>query len=286
VRDVLAAGIRRLRKEWADHLSAENADYNARLDAELLLAYALHTARVDLYARSSRVPTDGELENFEALLTRRSGFEPIAYIIGEREFYGLSFAVGPGVLIPRPETELIIDTARELAGTPRRIIDIGTGSGALAICLARVFPEADVWATELSPDAFAWAERNAERLLNADERARCAFVPGDLIAGVAGRFDLIVSNPPYLGEAEYRACMPDVRLHEPAAALLADENGLALYRRLIGVLPATLAPRGMAIFEISENVAEGVRQLARETGLSCEFRKDLAGQTRLALVHG
>ncbi|MDR2733583.1 MAG: peptide chain release factor N(5)-glutamine methyltransferase [Spirochaetota bacterium] len=315
VRDALDAGALRLHSAWAAHSPIQETDYNARLDAEVLLAFVLRSGRSDLYAHPERALDAEETEKYQAVLARRAAFEPIAYITGEREFYGLSFAVGPEVLIPRPETELIIDITRAFTITPRRIIDVGTGSGALAICLARIFPEAEVWATEISPDAFAWAKRNAERLLDAGERARCAFVLGDLFAGIEGNFDLIVSNPPYLGTAEYHACMPDVRIYEPAQALIAtgccipseatrnaqsgdgasipfraqargtaEDDGLALYRRLINALPKILAPQGRAVFEISDSVLTGVLRLAREAGFSCETRQDLAGHTRIAVL--
>jgi len=255
-----------------------------RLDAELLLAHALSCSRTELYLCPERALSPEEYTRYQGLLSRRAEREPIAYIIGEREFYGLSFAVGTGVLIPRPETEMIIERAAALPARPARVADIGTGSGALAITLTRLFPGARVWASELSPEAFRWALQNAARLLSPDERARLTLMNGDLFAGADGEFDLIVSNPPYLSEGEYRACMPDVRRYEPREALLAAEEGLAVYRRIVAALPHYLAPSGRALLEISGSVEAGVRSLARQAGLACRTENDLAGHTRLAIL--
>jgi release factor glutamine methyltransferase len=216
-----------------------------------------------------------ERDQLESLVARRAGCEPMAYILGEREFYSRSFSVGPGVLVPRPETEHVVETALEYcAGTPApRILDIGTGSGCIAITLAAALPHARVEATDISETALRFARENARR-----HGVEVCFRSGDLEAGCVGPYDVIVSNPPYV---EAGAALPaDVADHEPAIALFAGDDGLDLYRRLALRLPA-LRPRAV-VLEIGAGQFEGVACLF--PWLCCRLTRDLAGQERV--LHG
>jgi len=224
---------------------------SARREAELLVAHALGLDRLRLYLSLERPLVPAEIERGRALIVRRGRREPTAYLVGEREFYGRPFAVGPGVLVPRPETELLIDRARErLAGrTDLRIADVGTGSGCLAVTLALELPSSRVVATDLSPRALEHAERNAARHgVTLDLRL------GDGLAPLEGRFDLIVSNPPYVDPAVREALAPEVREHEPPEALFApagDPDHWA--RRLLREAPARLSAGGWLLVELGHD---------------------------------
>ena len=245
---------------------------SARLEAELLLAHLLGLDRVTLYTQADRPLDTGELERCRELLRRRAQGEPVAYLTGKREFYGLEFAVGPAVLVPRPETELLVDRARELR--PARILDVGTGSGCIAVACAVRLPEAEVTATDLSAPALEIARENARRH-GVAERVR--FLEGDLFAPVAGeRFDLVVSNPPYVADGDAAA----VARHEPGSALFAEPRGLDVIARLLAAAPEHLAPGGTLLLEIGEDQADEVRALATGFG-AVSVRPDLAGRPRV-----
>jgi release factor glutamine methyltransferase len=278
-----------------------------RLDAEVLLGHVLGWRRIEIFSRPEQALSPDEEVRYRALLERRSRHEPVAYITGQREFYGRPFEVGPGVLVPRPESEMLVDIVLAHCREQKhdlRMIDIGTGSGALAVTLALEIPSAHVWASDCSVQALGWAWRNARRLLPVPQGARpaasaepaddtrgwtgeCAnlhLAHGDCFAQVAGRFDIVVSNPPYLTRDELAGAMPDVRDWEPALALVAEDNGMAVYRDIIGQLPARLAPHGLAVFEISDTVARDMHNEARRAGFGCTILPDLAGHQRVAVL--
>lgn len=262
----------------------------ARLDAEVLLAHALGTGRSGLYARLRDEIDGAAAVRFDALLARRARREPVAYLTGEQEFWSLPFAVTPDVLIPRPETELIVSTAARARPRPERhaggadapfaILDLGTGSGCLAVALAREWPDARVTAVDLAPAALEVARRNADRH---GVGARIAFLAGDLYAPLpaGASFDLIVSNPPYLALGD--AASPEVAF-EPRAALFAGADGLAVIRRLIAGAPARLRPGGMLLVEIGQGQADAVLALAAAAGLRARAEPDLAGIPRLLVA--
>lgn len=255
-----------------------------RLEAELLLAHVLGGERLDLYTQGDRPLVAPELDAYRTLLRRRAAGEPSAYLTGAREFYGLAFEVGPAVLVPRPETELLVDRARELA--PRRILEIGTGSACIAVTCARRLEDAALVATDVSAAALEIARRNAERHGVAD---RIRFLEGDLFAPLdpAGRFDLIVSNPPYVAEdLRGQARDGDALRHEPRGALFAGADGLAVLDPLVAGAPARLAEGGTLLVEIGEDQEDAVLERARRVFARAEVRRDLAGHPRILEASG
>ena len=252
----------------------------ARLDAELLLAHALGVERLAMLARPGPVAA-GAAAAFRALVERRRRGEPVAYLVGEREFWSLKLRVTPDVLIPRPDSETLIEAAIDhfAGGAPELVLDLGTGSGALLLAALSVWPQALGVGVDLSPAALAVAKANA---LSLGFSARAHFLASDWAAGVAGRFDLLLSNPPYVEAGA--ALAVEVRDHEPHLALFAGEDGLSAYRRLIPALPGLLRPGGVAIIEAGAGQAGRIEALAAGAGLDCRFRADLAGLARAACL--
>lgn len=249
---------RRLIVWISDDLAARGMS-SPRLDAELLVAHALSCDRVQLYMDMDRPWGDAELAVVRALLKRRRAFEPIAYIRGEREFYGRRFAVDRRVLIPRPDTETLVERALVLLPVDAsvRILDLCTGSGAIGITLAAERPLADVDVTDVSGDALAVALANAQAL-GVGERVHCLL--GDLMAATPpeARYQLIACNPPYIAEASRSTLARDITEHEPSLALFADDGGLAFYRRLALQLASRLLPGGAALLEVGAGQAADV----------------------------
>ena len=252
---------------------------SARLDAELLAAHAFGMSRIELYAHFDRPLAAAELATYRDLVSRRLAGEPVAYLLGHKEFWSLDLLVDPRVLIPRPDSETLVEEALDrLAGSGAglRIADVGTGSGALALALAKERPEAQVFATDISPDALAVARANAERL-----RLAVSFLQGDLNQPLGGRFDLIVANLPYIPSADIDGLAADV-LREPRLALDGGADGLALVRRLVAGAPDLLQPGGCLALEVGAGQASGVEELLREAGLGgVRSRRDLAGIERV-----
>ncbi len=244
-----------------------------RLDAELIVAHALGISREALLLGNPEVAADAAAP----FIARRAAGEPVAYILGRQEFWSLDLEVGPGILVPRGDTETLIAAAQRLfpADAALRILDLGTGSGALALAALAEWPRATALATDVSDTALAVAARNAARL---GFSGRSRFLKADWVEGVAGRFSLILSNPPYIGEDE--ATGAGVREYEPHGALFAGKDGLAAYRRIVPVLPALLEADGAAIIEIGWRQAEAVLALGREAGLGGVVERDLAGRDR------
>lgn len=248
-----------------------------RLDAELLLAHALGISRERLLLTLADQPVPPA---FDALVDRRTNHEPIAYITGTRAFWTVDLHVAPGVLIPRPDSETLIEAAVDhFAGTPgpRTILDLGTGSGALLLAALDQWPAAIGVGIDASPDALAIARANAERI--APGRAR--IVAGGW-EGTGAAFDLILCNPPYI--PANTQLMPDVSQHEPASALFAGSDGLDDYRRIAPLLAAQIAPGGVACVEIGAEQREAAGALFAAQGLSVTFRADLAGRDRCLIV--
>lgn len=255
----------------------------AQRDAEMLLLNVLAKNRAWLLAHGGDEVSDNDFARYSQTLERRYRGEPIQYITGEIEFYGLRFCVTRDVLIPRPETEHLVERAIALAGAFQqpRIVDVGTGSGAIAVALARHLPNAHISAIDFSPEALAIARENAVRN-GVGERVR--FLEGDLLAPVAGEsFDLVVSNPPYVGTADRGTLAVEVRDYEPAMALFAGEDGLDAYRRLIPAAHGVLVHGGYIVLEIGYGQAENGGLLLSAGGFEVvEFTPDLQGIPRVA----
>lgn len=274
--------VRRVLGWTAPHFEKLGVDA-PRLTAELLLAHVLDTSRVRLYADLDRPLEKGELGALRALIARRAAGEPTQYLTGRREFYGHTFRVDPRVLIPRPETELLVEAVlRALpAEGPVRVLELGAGSGCIAVSIALGKRRAQVVATELSEEALVVALGNAEGLGVVD---RVEIRPGDLFQPLrAGeQFEVVVSNPPYVPRAELPGLSAEVR-REPALALDGGEDGLDVIRRIVAGAPSWLAPGGLLALEIGDGQGERVRSLLEGAGYgSVRIERDLARHDRLA----
>jgi len=279
IRSVLAKA-----EEW---LTARGVDA-PRLSAQLLLAHALRKDRLALLLDADRPLAEAELVPFRDCVRRRGAGEPVAYILGSWEFYGLPMRVGPAVLVPRPETEGIVDAAREAFApdTPLRFADLGTGSGCLAVALAAVFPAASGTAVDISPAALAVARANAADNGVAE---RVDFLEADFgrLDLPAESCDLVVSNPPYVTEAEYAELSPEVARFEPRGALVSGADGLDAARALLPRARRLLRPGGLLLVEIGWLQGEAARALTEAAGFS-EVRvlRDLAGRQRIVKARG
>jgi release factor glutamine methyltransferase len=257
----------------------------ASLDAEVLARHVLGWDRAALLTRRREAPPGDFNDQYAALIVRRAAREPVAMIVGHREFWGLEFEVTPDVLIPRPETEFVVEEVLELArqgSSISRIIDVGTGSGCLAVALATEFTSADVIATDLSGPALAVARRNAARH---GVGGRIRFVETDLLVGVQGTADVIVSNPPYVPRRAAAELQPEVGGYEPAEALFGGGDGLEIMRRLLATASGHLEADGRLVVEFGDGQEADVTALARSLGWHVlNVRDDLQGIARVALL--
>jgi release factor glutamine methyltransferase len=264
--------------QWTTDYFHDKGIESPRRDAELLLGASLGLDRVGLYLHFDRPLEESELSAYRALVVRRAKREPLQYILGETEFWSLPFCVSPAVLIPRPDTEVLVEESLRLAGG-HRILDVGTGSGAIAVALAHELADAQVVALDISPDALAVAERNARRNSVED---RITFLQGDLAHLPAGPFDLIVSNPPYIPAADVEGLMPEVREFEPRQALVGGSDGLDPYRALARQASFCLVPGGWLLVEVGIYQASDVQRLFADAGLKEVFcRDDYGGVPRV-----
>jgi release factor glutamine methyltransferase len=268
-------------------LSAENVP-SPRMNAELLLMFTLDCDRACLYAHPERELTGDEKDRYDAALADRARGVPAQYITGHQEFWGMDLIVAPAVLIPRPETEHVIETVLELATIPAaegrknaadRIVDVGTGSGCIALALAKELRQAEIHATDISPAALEVARANAARH---QLESHIQFREADLLAGFENNsFDFIVSNPPYVGESEVDEVQLEVRKFEPRNAVFAGPTGVEVIARLIPQAYAALSPGGWLVMEISGTIAEEVRRLLRDWN-DVSIRPDLQSIPRVA----
>lgn len=275
--------VKRILDWTTEHLKKHGSE-SARLDAEILLAHARGCRRIELYTRYDEPLSDAQRAAMRDLVRRRADAEPVAYLVGFKEFYSLPFKVTADVLIPRPETETLVLEAVEIAkgSTAERLalLDLCTGSGCIAVAAAKGSPKFAVTASDLSDAALDVARWNAERNGVSD---RVEFHHGDLFDALPGdaTFDMILSNPPYVAEGEYESLPPDIRLHEPAAALLAGADGLDVLRRIADEAPRRLNPGGHLLVELDPKQAEPVADLLRPNFREVRFVKDLAGKVRV-----
>jgi len=270
---------------WTTEWLASRGSESPRLDAEVLLAFVRGCQRIALYTAFDVPVNDDERARFRGLVKRRGEGEPVAYLVGSKEFFSLPFGVSPAVLIPRPETEGLVIRVLDIcqsAGEKTRIVDVGTGSGAIAVTLAKRMPLATFVATDISSAALAVARDNATRHGVAD---RIEFVECDLLDAPAavGPWDVIVSNPPYVREDEFDALPRDVRLHEPRTALVSGPTGVEVIGRLAAAAAKSLAPGGWLLVEVGPSTATAAEQvIAAHTELVPEpTLKDLAGLPRI-----
>ena len=268
-----------------------------QLDAQLLMAKALGCSRIELIAHPERLLNDARREAFQAMLDKRTARYPLAYILGSKEFYGIEINVTPAVLIPRPETEILVEECLKRVGDSAKIADVGTGSGAIAVALAVSLPNARVWATDASEQALEVARANVEKHAVSD---RVSMIRGDLLEPIVGRgrpllgrdmmsrpnsggWDAIVSNPPYIPTGDIDTLQPEVR-YEPREALDGGPDGLDAYRKL---LPRAIGITRLVAVEIGAGQAGPVTQIARDAGWrEVELVRDLAGIERVVLLLG
>ena len=275
------ASLHNFVSEGMARLSSGPHSDRAQADAELLLLHMLGKNKSWLMAHLDEELAEYNAARYIELIERRYKGEPIQYITGETEFYGLPFRVTPDVLIPRPDTEHLVDKVIELAPIFSKpgIVDVGTGSGAIAIALAHKLPHAQIAATDISERALAVARENAKR-----NGVIIRFLPGDLLAPVAGeRFEIVVSNPPYVSSRDRATLSVEVREHEPSLALFAGDDGLDVYRRLIPAAFDALPPGGFVALEIGCGQSTAIAEMLARAGFEqIEYVSDLQGITRVA----
>lgn len=279
IHSLVAAARRRLHRAG---IPATEANLDARLLAERLLGWDA----TRYLTQADQAAPAGFAERYQILINRRADREPVAYICGVQEFWDLSFEVSPAVLIPRPETELIVEVFLERfpdRDTPLRVADVCTGSGCLAVAIASERPQAAIVAADISSEALIVARRNADRH---GVSRQITWLNTDVLQNVPGPFDAIVSNPPYVPAAEAKTLEPEVIEHEPRQALVAGSDGLSVVRRLLAQSPGRLKPSGSLIFEFGFGQAPAVSQLVTQTPdlALIDIRRDLQGIPRTAVA--
>ena len=281
--------------KWTEQYFGAKGLESPRLDAEVLLSHVLSKERIYLYVHFDEPLEKEELSAYRELIRKRAGRVPVAYLVGRREFMGLSFRVSPATLVPRPETELLVQAALDGLKAvespsgeegPLLFADIGTGSGAIALSVLHFLPGTKALAVDISREALVLAKENAEELGLAQ---RVEFLAGDLLEPLRGRgghFSAILSNPPYIPEGDIPELPPEVREHEPMGALAGGADGMEFYRRLCGEAPELLAERGFMAFEVGIRQGEAVAKMAEAHPLIArtEILKDLAGIRRVVVA--
>jgi release factor glutamine methyltransferase len=261
----------------ADYLDKHGSD-SPRLDAELLLAHALGLRRLDLYLKFDHALDEPELARYRGLVSRRGKGEPVAYLVGHREFMGLDFEVTADVLVPNPDTEVLVQRAVAIAREqerPLRVADIGTGSGCVAIAIAHYAPNTELWATDVSQAALDVAARNAAKH---ELATRVHLQRADVLDGLPGEFDLVCANLPYVAEG---AKLPAEVTAQPAAALFAGRGGSALVARLFEEAPARLRPGGRVLAEVDASILAPVAEVAARSFAAQRVHRDAAGHERV-----
>ena len=271
--------------KWTEQYFKEKGIESPRLDAEVLLSHILGRERIYLYVHFDEPLEPAELARYREAIKQRVQRVPVAYIIGEKEFMGLTFKVTEDTLVPRPDTEILVQAAIErlrARGDAPRFADIGTGTGAICLSVLHFLPKAQADTVDISPAARAIAEENAAALEVAD---RVTFHTGDLLAPLAGQcYDAILSNPPYIPDGDIAALAPEVRLKEPHTALAGGKDGLDFYRRLMANAPALLKDGGFLAVEVGIHQAAPVAALAVPSFSRTEILKDYAGIERVVIA--
>ena len=273
--------------QWTTDYFKRHDISTARLDAELLLSHILGTTRLQLYLQFEMPVFPEHLAAFRKLIKKRTAHAPVSYLTKRKEFFSLDFYVDSRVLIPRPETEVLVESVLQAQTAPCQLIDIGTGSGAIAISLAAHRPEWELLATDISAGALEVAQKNAVAHCCAD---RLTFLQGSLFEPLEAlpnpRFDWIVSNPPYVSAVEYPSLPPDVRDHEPETALLAGENGLDIVIGILEGAPQFLKPGGKVGLEIGHNHSQDVQDIVESNPayVGCQIIKDYSDVERVVIA--
>lgn len=273
---------------WTESYLKNYSIDSPRLTAEMLLAYCLGAKRLDLYLQYDRPLQTNELSDFKALIKRRIQNEPVAYIVGEKGFFESDFEVKKGVLIPRPDTETLVEQALKLLNTchdkPMTVLELGTGSGAIIVSLAKAFPRHAYFASDISMAALAIAKKNSEKIAG----DKICFFSGSWFLPLekTPRFDLIVSNPPYIPSGDIQTLQSEIRLFEPVLALDGGKDGFACYRSILTRAHHYLVPGGTLLLEIGSDQKKGLENiLKRVSGYEqTDFIRDLAGHHRVALI--
>lgn len=280
----VAVHLRQALASAVEHLTKENVP-SPRMNAELLLIFTLGRDRAYLYAHPERKLTNDESSRYDAALAERARGVPAQYITGHQEFWGMDLIVTPAVLIPRPETEHVVEAVTERVAKERtrniRVADVGTGSGCIALALAKELPQAEIHAVDISADALEIARINVARH---QLGSRIQFHQADLLAGFSpASFDFVVSNPPYVGESEEDQVQFEVRKFEPRTAVFAGHTGTEVIARLIPEAWKVLKPGGSLVMEISETIAEETKRLLKDWN-EIEFKRDLQSIQRVAIA--
>jgi release factor glutamine methyltransferase len=292
---ILLAADQQKQKKWtvlellnwtADYLSKKGFE-DARLNGERMLGYTLGLSRIELYTNFDRPLVPDELTAFKSFLKRRLTHEPLQYILGETEFYSLSFKVTPNVLIPRPETELLVDKVIECCNQvfaereEIHVLDVGCGSGCIGVALAQNVRRVVMTAVDISPEALVVAQGNAV-VHDAEIRFRQLDAVKPWPTEYLAAFDIVVSNPPYVSFPEYQDLQPEIREFEPKVSLLGGNDGLDFYKKFANICPTLLKPQGYAFFEIGERQAASVKNIYADAGFTgFSLFDDLAGRNRV-----
>ena len=273
--------------QWTTEYFKRHDISTARLDAELLLSHILGTSRLQLYLQFEMPVFPEHLAAFRKLIKKRAAHAPVSYLTNRKEFFSLDFYVDSRVLIPRPETEVLVESVLQAEAAPCRLIDIGTGSGAIAISLAVNRPEWNLFATDISEDALNVAQQNAVAHKCADQ---LTFLLGNLFEPLEAlpnpQYDWIVSNPPYVSTVEYPSLPPDVREHEPETALLGGANGLDIVVGILDTAPRFLKPGGRVGLEVGHNHSHDVQDIVQSDAAysDCQVIKDYSGVERVVIA--
>lgn len=275
--------------DWTTIYFTNHKIAEPHLEAEVLLAHALGIKRIQIYTMHDRVLSEEELAAFKKLILRRIKMEPTAYIIGYRPFMSLDFDVTSDVLIPRPETEILVEEAigliKQSEKEPVSVLDLGTGSGAIAVSIAKYCANTSILATDISKPAIEIAKSNAKKHGVTD---KITFLAGDLFSPVGKtlKFDIIVSNPPYITASEIEALQPEISKYEPVRALDGGPDGLAYYRKIAAQAPAYLSEKGALLLEIGAGQSESVAEMIRTTGVFPAIKRirDHSGIERVILA--
>lgn len=250
---------------------------NPRLNAELIISHVLEYTRLELYVHFEESVSDEHRVEIKNLLLRRAKGEPLQYVLGETEFYGFRMFVTPEVLIPRPETEYLVEKIVKEHSSIPSILEIGSGSGCISIALKKNFPEAEITSVDISDEALKIAQKNAE-----ENEVEINFIESDIFQNIEGKFKVIVSNPPYIPDYEYKELSSEILEFEPKLALEADDDGLFFYKKIIRESPEYLLPGGYLYFEIGYNQGKRIKEFAKSNGFGeIEIVNDLNGFERI-----